>query len=217
MSKIIAYTYEADYHCPDCTRHNWRDSIAAAKYVRKPETLHEVLDENGVPFTAIDREGNRVHPIFSTDELPCDLPESAGGYTPVTCGDCRAIIKEASPDTVLSHLRAAAEAAARGASGVGPVPAAAAKALGRILTAARAGLVTWISVPGPNPQCPALQGNGSAEDQPFQLLVIRAPIVEEGGKLCYRGTAIAGPGIMVIHLHHAIAEYLFTVAERSRN
>ena len=208
--KIIAYTYEADFHCPACARK------ACALGELDPGDTVRGYDEHEIPFDQTDREGNRVHPVFSLDELPCDLSVEAGGYTPVTCGDCRAIIKEASPERVLTNLRVAADAAARGAQGTGPVNEAGLAAIRKIIAAVRAGTVTWVSVPGPNEHCPALQGKVFTGGDRFQLLVLRAPIIEQGGKLCYRGTAITGPGIMVIHLHPAIAEYLFTVAEQSR-
>lgn len=109
-------------------------------------------------------------------------------------------------------LRTAAEAAARGVSGTGPVHEAA--ALRQIIAAVSAGTVTWAVVPGPKPSCPALQGSGGTQAGPFQLLLVRAPIIEEGGEVCYRGTAIAGP-FMVINLHPAIAQYFFTIAYRN--
>jgi hypothetical protein len=92
--KIIGYTYEADYHCVECTQKRWQVDTDATKYVRKPELWHEVLDEHGVPYKATDREGNNVHPIFSTDELPCDISDEGGGYSPVVCGDCGEVIRE---------------------------------------------------------------------------------------------------------------------------
>jgi len=64
--KIIGYTYEADYHCGVCTEKRFRHGV---EWV---EGSASDLDENGVPFTAKDREGNIVRPIFSTDETPPD-------------------------------------------------------------------------------------------------------------------------------------------------
>ena len=58
---IIGYTYEADVHCVACARQDW----------------HQSLDG------AIDREGNTVHPIFSTDEQESSL----------YCGDCGELIR----------------------------------------------------------------------------------------------------------------------------
>ena len=209
---IIAYTYEADYHCPDCTRKAY-----ALGQLLTGDTVRG-YDEHTLPFDTTDAEGNRVHPVFSLDELPCDLSVEAGGYTPVSCGDCRAIIKEASPERVLTNLRVAADAAARGAQGTGPVNEAALAAIRKIIAAALVGTVTWVSVPGTNEHCPALQGNGGGTGgDRFQLLIVRYASAEEGGKLCDRGTVITGPGLMFIHLHPAIAEYLFTVGQSTRN
>ena len=57
--KIIAYTYEADYHCIDCTEKRFGQ------------------DDLGYAFT-VDDEDNPVHPVFSIDEID---------EHPV-CGDC---------------------------------------------------------------------------------------------------------------------------------
>ena len=109
------------------------------------------------------------------------------------------------------------QAAARGAQGTGPVNEAGLAAIRKIIAAVRAGTVTWVGVPGPNEHCPALQGKVFTGGDRFQLHILRAPIIEQGGKLCYRGTAITGLGSMIIHLHPAIAEYLFTVGQSTRN
>ena len=59
---IIGYTYEADVHCVACTRTDFQW-----------ETLG----------SALDREGNPIHPIFSTDEQ----------LTSLYCGDCGELIR----------------------------------------------------------------------------------------------------------------------------
>lgn len=72
--KVIAYTFEADLHCIDCTlkRH------AAGRFtMADPLGLGSGKDENGVPYAATDREGNAVHPLFPTDEMSFNV-----------CGDC---------------------------------------------------------------------------------------------------------------------------------
>ena len=61
---IIAYTYEADIHCPSC---------AELRFDRE-ELAHGL---------ATDHEGNEVHPVFSTDEIQEDT----------VCGDCGAKIE----------------------------------------------------------------------------------------------------------------------------
>lgn len=71
--RVIAYTYEADFHCAPCTLARNRADIKAAR-VRRVELE---LDENGVAVHAKDREGNPFHPVFSTDELAGD--EVCGG------------------------------------------------------------------------------------------------------------------------------------------
>lgn len=63
--KIIAYTFEAAVHCVDCT---------LARHAKHPFALTDCPegtgnDETGLPYAAEDREGNPVHPVFSTDEI----------------------------------------------------------------------------------------------------------------------------------------------------
>jgi len=77
MPHIIAYTYEAAMHCPDCTRRA-RDRTRLA--------LHHVMpvaerDEHGLPVVPrlFDWEGNPVRPVFSTDEIE----------RPAHCDSCR--------------------------------------------------------------------------------------------------------------------------------
>jgi hypothetical protein len=92
--RVIGYTYEADYHCPDCAKARH----AAGGFECKPASVADdvnKLDEWDIPYCAHDGEGNLIHPIFSTDELPCHIPAEAGGYSPVACGDCGAVIAEA--------------------------------------------------------------------------------------------------------------------------
>lgn len=73
MPRIIAYTYEAAMHCPDCTR---------ARFARPPDLQRpeSFPDRCGVPMDARDREGNLVHPVASTDEIE----------RPAYCDTCRA-------------------------------------------------------------------------------------------------------------------------------
>ncbi len=87
---IIAYTYEADFHCHDCTLAR----AQAGGFVFNSANMD--LDEHGIRVEATDNEGNLIHPVFSTDELPCHLPEEDGGYSPVVCGDCGEVIAKAS-------------------------------------------------------------------------------------------------------------------------
>ena len=68
---IIAYSYEADIHCVEC---------AKKRFVVESDLV--TRDEHGLPVNVHDREGNHVHPIFSTDEQ-LDAP---------FCGDCHAKI-----------------------------------------------------------------------------------------------------------------------------
>ena len=72
--RIIAYTYEADVHCIDCTNKRFG---ATPTY-----RIHR------------DNEGNLVHPVFSTDEWQ-ELDEGFLAENPtqyLVCGDCHEII-----------------------------------------------------------------------------------------------------------------------------
>jgi hypothetical protein len=62
--RIVAYAYQADVHCPKCTR----DAVAAG--VLKPDPSHchaspGVTDSNGLGQDLVDREGNILHPLYS--------------------------------------------------------------------------------------------------------------------------------------------------------
>lgn len=61
--QIIAYTYDADVSCPDCASHD-----ASAGILRRVPPLQGGADEHGLAYDLVDREGNPVHPVFSTDE-----------------------------------------------------------------------------------------------------------------------------------------------------
>ena len=71
--RIIAYTYEADCHCLDCASNRFQ----IEPHKRSAwKNIH--LDENYIPMTQEDVEGNLIRPVFSTDELPT-----------THCGTCR--------------------------------------------------------------------------------------------------------------------------------
>lgn len=77
--RVIAYTYCADVHCPECAREAFRANTTL-KLPRSNGQLYDTgpADENGVGVDAIDSEGNPVRPVFSTDE-----------HNLTHCGDCR--------------------------------------------------------------------------------------------------------------------------------
>jgi len=77
--KIVAYTYEADFHCPACAV-----EAAAVGLLKREPPLDSWTDEHGLAADLIDREGNRIHPVFDIDEHEHDE----------TCGDCRAPIRD---------------------------------------------------------------------------------------------------------------------------
>lgn len=91
MPRIVAYTYDADVHCPDCTRARF------SHFPVEGPRLDRLRDEHGIatpdseyemkfglaPGTSgpTDREDNPIHPVFDTDE-----------HEFTHCGDCRAEI-----------------------------------------------------------------------------------------------------------------------------
>lgn len=70
--RIVAYAYQADVHCPDCASND-----AACGIITRWPPLQMGTDEHGLAFDLIDKEGNPIHPIFSTDEVSSNY-----------CGDC---------------------------------------------------------------------------------------------------------------------------------
>lgn len=73
MVAIVAYAWCADICCPECTKAAYNVNVLKPD-AHSPNYGH--FDEHNLP-DMIDREGNRVHPVFSTDE-----------YIPAYCGSC---------------------------------------------------------------------------------------------------------------------------------
>ena len=71
MTTVIAYTYEADYHCPDCGYARFGFKVVIG--------------------TAFDREGNNPAPVFSTDEW-CNY-EGGFQHCDLACGTCHQFLK----------------------------------------------------------------------------------------------------------------------------
>lgn len=80
MPRVIGYTYCADTHCVSCTQ-----EAANVGILTRVPPLELGTDEHGLAYDLTDREGNRVHPMFSTDEVP-----ARGEH----CGDCGNVIAE---------------------------------------------------------------------------------------------------------------------------
>ena len=100
---LIAYTYEADVHCIGCTKtyvhvDRWKFLCSIPQH---PSgcwcvSASRHYDNNGVGHDQKDREGNLVHPLFSTDEWQ-ELDESFLLDYPIqylVCGDCHEVIEE---------------------------------------------------------------------------------------------------------------------------
>lgn len=71
----IAYTFDADIHCPNCTRE--RFGRCSHGFIACPDDAHD-------PMTYTDSEGNTVGIIAPWDEIE----------TPVSCGTCSELILE---------------------------------------------------------------------------------------------------------------------------
>lgn len=69
---IMGYTYDADVHCPECTR----IYIVNTAQVQDFQAAHEALEFGDVFLD--DNEGNEIHPVFASDEYPDDW----------VCADC---------------------------------------------------------------------------------------------------------------------------------
>lgn len=69
--KIIGYTYEADVHCPACTKA--RFDLPAIRHgfdlaAHNASKRHGWIDEHGLSIDLIDSEGNLIHPVFDISE-----------------------------------------------------------------------------------------------------------------------------------------------------
>ncbi|MDP2371904.1 hypothetical protein [Rhodoferax sp.] len=60
--RIIAYTYEADVHCPVCARARFAGAQELAGL------SNDDFDEHWLRMDLIDCEGNPIHPVFDIDE-----------------------------------------------------------------------------------------------------------------------------------------------------
>ena len=94
--KIIAYTYEADYHCIKCT--NERFAYNHTNDVRFSDANDKSVqvDWNGIYVDQEDNEGNLVHALFDIDEWQ-EFDESFIAENPIqylACGDCHEVIEE---------------------------------------------------------------------------------------------------------------------------
>jgi len=87
MEHIMAYTYEADYHCIPCT-------VQRFAYFHTGNVRGGGVDWYGIYTDQVDNEGNLVNPVFSTDEWQ-ELDEGFIEENPIqymACGDCHEVI-----------------------------------------------------------------------------------------------------------------------------
>ena len=93
--RIIAYTYEADYHCVACTVKRYKSHGFCDRYGKTWRSNYGgQVDWEGVHVYIHDNEGNLIQPVFSTDEWQ-ELDESFLSENPtqyLSCGDCHEII-----------------------------------------------------------------------------------------------------------------------------
>lgn len=70
---VNGYAYNADTYCPACTTEALEDGILYSP------TKDGEVDENGIPYDAIDTFGDTVFPIFADSEwdyvVHCDCGE----------------------------------------------------------------------------------------------------------------------------------------------
>jgi len=77
--RIIGYTYEADCYCVPCAQKR-NSTIGFSVPLADMERAGGLAkDAHGLALAAQDREGNPIHPMFSTDEQ----------LEPQFCGACR--------------------------------------------------------------------------------------------------------------------------------
>jgi hypothetical protein len=81
--RVIAYTYDADYHCIDCTK-DYLGTKPKANWAKFHEGEEEVEDS----------EGNPLHPVFDTDEWYANDIYEGRKHATLSCGTCGDIIRE---------------------------------------------------------------------------------------------------------------------------
>ena len=84
---ILAYTYDADYHCIPCT--------AKKLFQISREKREKGIETDTSIDTVKDKKGNAIHTVYTYDEWqeldPSHLAENPTQY--LACGTCREIIE----------------------------------------------------------------------------------------------------------------------------
>ena len=91
---ILCYTYEANYHCIECTQKRFSNNGKVYGTENDIAQLKPCTDRNGIWFETIDIDGNFVHPVFTTDEWQ-ELDEDFVSENPIqylVCGSCQVIV-----------------------------------------------------------------------------------------------------------------------------
>ena len=94
---ILCYTYEADYHCIECTIKRYKDN-GFYKPTKDNQLYDEWnkthYDEYDISYDCFDSEGNPIYAVFTTDEW-YELDESYLSENPIqymSCGTCREVV-----------------------------------------------------------------------------------------------------------------------------
>lgn len=61
--RVIAYTYEADVHCPACTK-----QAQLTLDHNHPYAIDSCKDEHGIEHDLVDSEGNMICAVLDIDE-----------------------------------------------------------------------------------------------------------------------------------------------------
>jgi hypothetical protein len=83
--RVIAYAYDADHRCIDCTKEYIKATVPDIEEVEK--ILEGMRDFE-------DSEGNPIHPLFSTDEWYANDIYEGNDSATLACGTCGEIIEE---------------------------------------------------------------------------------------------------------------------------
>lgn len=84
MSKVIGYTYDADYHCINCTTAYIKGGTQS-RTPPHPKQVERWLDGTD-EFP--DSENNPIHPIFDTDEWYANDIHEGRSHATLNCGTC---------------------------------------------------------------------------------------------------------------------------------
>ena len=88
---ILCYTYEANYHCIECTQKRFSNNGKVYGTENDIAQLKPCTDRNGIWLETIDIDGNLVHPVFTTDDSWIEYDEEHP-IQYMSCGTCLKVI-----------------------------------------------------------------------------------------------------------------------------